>query len=301
MGVICKSWKNVVLNTPRAWRLDVLHRINEDYVSTWLERAGMNQTIRLIVPQHVSAKWLDIVFTHPNRMVYLRLHDHFDFVLKIFPRMTKLDLFEEPHRLRESVLVGVMEHFSLDLYPSFTTLNIVSMRRHARLTYPGTPPPPITTLTLECMYPHQWKCLLVACASTIVVLTLSFPPNCEAFSDSALTVLLKLAALTLRADRFDIQISTPQLTFLHLHRWNPTILWSIDTSHVTTLFIESSIPGTAFSFPALERILLNSYSYEKNLLGFIINLASDDTILPRLSQIAASIDLCDQISFPYCV
>jgi hypothetical protein len=297
MWIICKSWRNVVLKTPRAWRLDVLHRIDEDHIVTWLELAGTRQNIRLIVPQHATVKWLDIVFTRPNRIVYLRLHGHFNLMLKRFPHVTKLDLFEDDHLIRDSELYGAIELFSLNLYPSLTTLNIVSMRRSARWSYPITQPPLITTLTLECMYPRNWKRLIVACASTIVDLKLSFPPNCEEFSDSAPTALPNLAAFSIRASRFDMLILTPQLTFLHLYPSNLAILWSIDMSHVTTLVVEQPIHDSLFSFPAIERILVDSHSGTENFLVFLLTLPRGDRF-PHLSRIAVPIELYNKVSPP---
>jgi hypothetical protein len=283
VGLTCPTWRAIILSTPAAWRLDILHHIPYDHVSTWIARSGNHRRISLMIPRKADSHWVYAIMPHRQRINRLRLHSHHHVLTHHFPIVETLELFEYvmPFETLESVL-QMYSGFTYELYPSLQSLSIMSDRR--RRIVPMDPilvPILVTKLFLESSDVQSWAPLLAA-ASTIVVLTLKVLPGFDGMGRQVID-FPNVVSLTLSGEDLPLDLKTPRMTFLRLQNCYRRVLSSIDVSGVTSLIIDTHIPYPSHFFPAVTKILIHPDT--AGVLNFLRYLSNSVENHPNLSQV----------------
>ena len=280
-----KTWRQVILDTPAAWRLDILHRIPSHHVATWIRRSGDHRSILLKVPSAATSQWMRKILPHRKRIKRLRLYAHHDVLTRDFPIVTGLELFEdgalgEP---TNSWLKTYSRNLTPNLYPSLQSLYISSdkpctlpMESIATLI-------PVTSLFLECRSIATWGELLIACAPTVVVLTLKVIAGAQVTIRMSAINFPNVAVLIISGYELPFDLVTPRMTFLQLQNCHQRVLSSVNMSGVRSLAIDTRTPDPAHPFPAATRILVHSGT--AGIITFLRSLSRNSTNHPNLSEV----------------
>jgi len=289
VGLTCKRWRALILDTPTAWRLDQLHRIPADHVSTWIARSGDHRTISLTVPSTATSQWVNVIISHRKRINRLRLHAHHDLLTReLFPMVNTLELFEGNGAY--GPIKSWLKVYSMNItpvsYPSLQSLSIYSDNMCTFTMQPIPIPIPVTNLFLESRNLTSWGELLIACASTVVVLTLKVLPGLPSVIRLPTIGFPRLVALIISGDQLPLDLTTPQMSFLHLQACHQRVLSSIDVSGVTSLVLDTQIPDPSHPFTATTRVLIHPGT--SSVIAFLRSVSRNPANYPSLSQVAIS-------------
>jgi hypothetical protein len=217
---------------------------------------------------------------HRNRIERLRIFHHHDVLTQDFPMVTTIDFCDGGTPERSTKWMSYASYISPKLYPSLTTLNIRCDRPRSMRSLTVCASIPVTSLTLECVLLTQWSGFLIACASTVVILTLKIS-NRSDINPLPTICFPNLVALTIRPSHLPLHPVTPHMTFLRLRYCKQHVLSSVDLSHVTSLVLDKCIPDLTHIFPATTRILIHSGT--TGIIGFLQDILESPTSLRDLS------------------
>jgi hypothetical protein len=230
MGLTCKKWRTLILHTPAAWHLDKLHLIPADHVGAWIARSRDYRRISLIVPATATYPWISAIMRYRGQIERLRLHGHLALLALDFPMVKSLELFEGDgaHGPIRSRIMTYISATTPTSYPFLQSLYIYSNPAWSPSLIPIRTPIPVTTLFLESDRIDYWIGLLLACAPTVVVLTVKILHGHIPIVRPPTISFPNLVALTLSGDQLPLDLTTPRVAFLQLRDCHHRVLSSVD-------------------------------------------------------------------------
>ncbi|KIM20473.1 hypothetical protein M408DRAFT_30334 [Serendipita vermifera MAFF 305830] len=279
IGAISRSWRAVVLNTPRAWSIiDLRYLEDTDAVNTYLHRSGT-------YPIHARILNVSDALKHfPNilsRLLCVYINDTSGSENSVFPCLRWLTI-----RVHQPV------HF-------FQTSRFPALRHLVYWSYAAIPEtstifkhfPPLKTLKVNTMEGEYWNNMLKACSATLVALTLSD------FCDSQYTCIIELPKLIfLRIYRADaahaspsgwpLELVTPALqSYVEIYSEYSAYLGDgpihKDLGTITHLRLSHMIPLSCCG--QLRRLQIATTEDVLSLI--LVELATDNIICPDLEAI----------------